>query len=93
MPRDQRLEAIVYGVVQGVFFRHHTRLEATRLGLSGTVRNRPDGTVGVIAEGPRRQLDGLLSWLHCGPGLADVERVEVEWKDATGGCSGFRIVR
>jgi acylphosphatase len=93
MPSDQRLEAIVYGVVQGVFFRHHTRLEATRLGLAGTVRNRPDGSVGVIAEGPRGQLDGLLSWLHRGPGLAEVERVEVEWKDATGGCSDFRIVR
>jgi acylphosphatase len=93
MPNDQRLEATVHGFVQGVFFRHNTRVEATRLGLAGTVRNRPDGTVGVIAEGPRGRLDCLLSWLHRGPELAEVERVDVEWKDATGACSDFRIVR
>jgi len=93
MQNNRRFEAIVYGLVQGVFFRHHTRIEATRLNLTGTVRNRPDGSVLVIAEGPQEQLDGLLSWLHRGSGLAEVERVEVEWKNATGGCAEFRIVR
>ena len=93
MQNDRRLEAIVYGLVQGVFFRHHTRIEAMRLNLTGTVRNRPDGSVLVIAEGPQEQLDGLLSWLHRGSGLAEVERVEVKWKNATGGCAEFRIVR
>lgn len=89
----QRLEAIVHGLVQGVFFRHNTRIEATRLGLSGTVCNRPDGTVGVSAEGPRERLDRLLAWLRRGPELAEVEWVDVEWRSATGANSGFRIVR
>ena len=93
MPRSARLEAIVHGLVQGVFFRHSTRIEATRLGLAGTVRNLPEGSVGVIAEGRRERLDRLVTWLQRGPELAEVERVEVEWKDATGTFSDFRIVR
>ena len=93
MPHNQRLEAIVHGLVQGVFFRHNTRIEAARLGLAGTVRNRPDGTVAVSAEGPRERLDCLLTWLRHGPELAEVERVDVEWRSSTGAESGFRIVR
>ena len=93
MPRDERFEATVHGLVQGVFFRHNTRLVATRLGLTGAVRNRPDGTVKVCAEGPREQLDRLLAWLHHGPELAEVESVEVEWRSATREEPGFRIVR
>jgi len=93
MTSNQRLEAIVHGVVQGVFFRYSTRIEALRLGLTGTVRNLPDGTVRVVAEGPRRKLDRLLAWLRRGPELAAVERVDVRWRDAVGGSSAFRILR
>jgi acylphosphatase len=93
MAGDERLEAIVHGFVQGVFFRHNTRIEATRLGLTGTVRNLPDGTVRVIAEGPRGRLDRLLAWLRRGPEPADVDRVDAEWRDATSTYSDFRIVR
>ena len=93
MTNDQRLEATIHGLVQGVFFRHNTRIEATRLGLAGSVRNLPDGTVGVIAEGSRDRLDRLLAWLHRGPELAVVERVDVKWKDATGVSPDFRIER
>ena len=93
MPRSARLEAIVHGLVQGVFFRHSTRIEAARLGLTGTVRNLPDGTVGVIAEGTRERLDRLVTWLDRGPELAVVDRVEVKWADAAGTYADFRIVR
>ena len=93
MLEHQRIEAIVHGLVQGVFFRYNTRIEATRLGLSGTVRNLPDGSVGVTAEGPRNRLDRLLAWLRHGPELAEVKSVDVEWKSATGADSGFRVVR
>jgi acylphosphatase len=93
MANKQRLEAIVHGFVQGVFFRYNTRIEAVRLGLTGTVCNLPDGTVEVKAEGPEEQLDCLLAWLHRGPELAEVERVDVEWKDAAGTYSDFQIVR
>jgi acylphosphatase len=93
MADHRQLEAIVHGFVQGVFFRHNTRIEATRLGLTGTVQNLPDGTVRVIAEGPRERLDRLLAWLRRGPELADVERVDAAWRDATATYSDFRIVR
>ncbi len=93
MADQERLEAIVHGFVQGVFFRHHTRIEATQLGLTGTVRNLPDGTVRVVAEGPRDRLDRLLVWLRGGPELAEVERVDAEWRDATATYPDFRIVR
>jgi len=93
MNNDERLETIVHGDVQGVFFRHQTRIEATRLGVVGTVRNLPDGTVEVVAEGPHAALERLLTWLHRGPEMARVERVDARWHDAKGAHSGFVILR
>jgi len=92
MNRDRRLVAIVHGIVQGVFFRYNTRLEASRLGLKGTVRNLPDGSVEVIAEGPADRLEGLLAFLRRGPEAAVVERVDTSWEEATGAYTDFRIV-
>jgi acylphosphatase len=93
MDERRRLEATVHGIVQGVFFRHYTRIEATALGLTGTVRNLSDGTVRVIAEGPHDRLERLLDWLGRGPELAAVERVEATWGVAEGPHTEFRIVR
>ena len=64
-----------------------------RLGLTGTVRNLPDGTVRVVAEGPRERLEALLDWLQRGPELADVEWVDAKWVEAAGTYSEFLIVR
>jgi len=88
----RRFVAIVHGVVQGVAFRESTRREATRLGVSGNVRNVPDGTVRVVAEGGRASLDELLVWLGRGPAEAQVDRVDVEWGEPSGESEGFRIV-
>jgi acylphosphatase len=93
MPNDLRLETTVHGLVQGVFFRHDSRVQALRLGLTGTVRNLPDGTVRVVAEGPREQLEAMLEWLQRGPELADVEWVDAKWSEATEAYSEFLIVR
>jgi acylphosphatase len=87
-----RLEAVVHGRVQGVFFRRGTADEARRLGLTGTVRNLPDGTVRVLAEGKRDALQTLLAWLRRGPEFAAVESVDVVWREASGAFRGFRIV-
>lgn len=63
-----RLEALVQGRVQGVFFRDFTRRHARRLGLVGRVRNLSGGsTVEVVAEGPRAALEELLTRLREGP--------------------------
>jgi len=91
--QQQRLEASAHGIVQGVFFRYSTRLKAEALGLVGTVANRPDGTVHVIAEGPRDQLEQLAAWLRVGSDAAVVERVDETWQPASGAFESFRIVR
>jgi acylphosphatase len=87
-----RLEAVIHGRVQGVFFRRGTLEEARRLKLTGTVRNLPDGTVRVLAEGEREPLEALLAWLRHGPEFAWVDSVDVVWGDASGEWPAFRIV-
>ena len=63
------------GKVQGVFFRHSTRLEAQRLGIRGLARNHPDGAVQVVARGPCAAVEELRRWLHRGPPQARVDSV------------------
>lgn len=86
-----RLQAIVEGIVQGVNFRHYTILTARRLGLTGWVANRRDGSVETVAEGPRAALQGLLDFLRVGPPSATVERVTERWGQATGEFDDFRV--
>ena len=66
---------VVLGRVQGVYFRHSTRLEALRLKLRGTARNLPDGSVEVLAQGPAAAMEELRAWLHDGPAQARVDEV------------------
>jgi len=74
-----RLHLVVSGRVQGVFFRGATVDEARSLGLTGWVRNRPDGRVEIVAEGRRASLEMLLAWAHRGPPAARVDQVEASW--------------
>ncbi len=85
------LHAVVYGHVQGVNFRYNTLLRAQRLRLTGWVRNQADGSVEVTAEGPRAAVEELLAFLHQGPPHAQVERVEVEWRPASGAFTRFDV--
>ena len=87
----KRLIARVYGHVQGVFFRDTTRRHAQRLQISGWVRNEPDGSVEVVAEGQKEALEQLVAFLEKGPPSARVKRVDVKWSDALGDMDGFRI--
>jgi acylphosphatase len=66
---------LVFGKVQGVFFRHSTRLEARRLDIHGIARNLPDGSVEVLARGPESAIEELRLWLHRGPPEAQVAEV------------------
>ena len=93
MEAQRRVEAIVHGIVQGVFFRYNTRQQAEGLGVVGTVENLSDGTVRVVAEGSVERLDALIAWLQTGPEAALVERVDVVWSDCIGGLAGFAILR
>ncbi len=87
----ERLEARVYGRVQGVGFRHFVWQQARALGLTGWVRNRRDGSVEVVAEGPRPALDALLAALHEGPPSAWVRAVDARWGPAQGAFSDFTV--
>ena len=84
--KHQRLRAVAHGKVQQVNFRAWTEHEARALGLAGWVRNLSSGrSVEVLAEGPRRELDDLLAFLHQGPPYALVSAVDAEWTQAEGG--------
>lgn len=87
----KRLEATVYGRVQGVSFRYYTQQEANRLGLVGWVANRPNGCVMVVAEGPEGSLQTFARFLHRGSPMATVERVQVSWHDAKQEFLRFRV--
>ncbi len=88
-----RVRAQIEGRVQGVFFRASAEAEANRLGVKGWVRNRPEGSVELVAEGERENLDDLIAWCRRGPRHAEVERVQVDWEEFTGEFSSFRITR
>jgi acylphosphatase len=92
-PSDEkvRLHAVVHGHVQGVYFRATTQREAVQRGLTGWVRNRWDGTVEVVAEGPRSALASFEIFLHQGPPGAHVTHVDIAYSEATGEFSGFHI--
>ena len=86
------VRAIVYGRVQGVFFRVFTSRHARELDLTGYVRNvRDREAVEVHAEGERDKLAKLIDHLKTGPPGARVERVESDWSEYTGAYSDFGI--
>jgi acylphosphatase len=88
---SERAEMVITGRVQGVFFRQSALEQAMLLGLSGYVRNREDGSVGTVAEGPRAALEAYWTWCQRGPRGARVAAVSIRWAPATGEYSDFRI--
>jgi acylphosphatase len=80
-----RLDALVVGRVQGVGYRYFVVREARRLGLDGWTANEVDGSVRVVADGPRRTLEVLLDALREGPPASIVERVVVNWPPVSAG--------
>lgn len=87
----KRLEATIYGRVQGVSFRYYTSLEAQRLKLSGWVANQSDGSVLTVAEGTENALQQYLVFLHKGSPAAQVERVDAKWGEASQQFTRFRV--
>ncbi len=87
-----RRRLVIYGRVQGVFFRDTCRREAVAHRVAGWVANRPDGTVEAVFEGAEANVESLVGWAHRGPSRAQVVRVEVFDEDVRGE-SGFAISR
>src|SRR6202051_5327822 len=82
---------IVRGRVQGVGFRWFVEREAHLLGIAGWVRNNPDGSVEILAQGTRDQLSGLHGRLREGPRAARVDAVEVAEASLPAGLSSFGV--
>lgn len=74
---EKSLRVIIKGYVQGVGFRYWAYRHATSLGIKGYVRNRPDGSVEVLASGDQESVDHFLSLLRRGPSNALVEELEI----------------
>lgn len=76
MPQTICRRFCIRGRVQGVGYRWSLCAEANRLGVAGWVRNRGDGSVEALVEGPREAVEALLAWAHRGPSMARVDRVD-----------------
>lgn len=74
----------VKGKVQGVFYRDSTRKKALEFNIKGFVKNLPDGSVYIEAEGNETNLKSLVSWCHSGPARAKVETVITEETEIKG---------
>lgn len=85
-----RMRVIVHGRVQGVWFRASTQRAAQQLGVSGWVRNLPDGSVEAVFEGLSTAVQAAVAWAHDGPERAYVERVET-FAEKPEGLTGFSV--
>ena len=91
LPARATVNLRISGRVQGVGFRYFVQDKATNLGLTGWVRNLPDGDVECEAQGPRRDLEIWIEQLREGPPAARIDKIGTEWKSATEEYFLFRI--
>ena len=88
-----RTRILIRGLVQGVLFRREITNMARRIGITGWVRNLPDGRVEAVAEGEKEILEELVRFCRVGPPGARVTSLEVEWSDFKGEFRGFKIIQ
>jgi len=81
MTDRSRAHVFVSGTVQGVYYRANTRDTARDEGVDGWVRNREDGRVEAVFEGPEAAVESMIEWCHEGSPAADVERVEADYEE------------
>jgi acylphosphatase len=86
-----RRHVVVQGQVQGVYFRDSVRRLARELGVSGWIRNRPDGAVEAALEGAPDAVERIIEWSHQGPLGAQVDQVEA-YEEQPSGETGFRVL-
>ncbi len=87
------MRVLYSGQVQGVGFRYSVRSVATGFDVTGTVRNLPDGTVELIAEGARDELEGFRQAIRESGLDHFIRQEQVAWGEADGQFHGFDIVR
>lgn len=86
------VHATVHGDVQGVGFRYFVQRLAWHERLVGWVRNRPDGAVECVAQGPRNAVQRFVAALRQGPAMAAVDRVEARWQPTEARLGDFQVV-
>ncbi len=91
MDQNVRAHVIISGRVQGVFFRAETQKAAGRIGVTGWVRNRPDGTVEAVFEGDASRVDEVLDWCWNGSPMSKVSEVQVAWETFAGEYDTFSV--
>lgn len=93
MASEARVRLVVSGRVQGVGFRYSAAEAAREIGIAGWVRNLPDGSVEIVAQGAAPALAQITAWARRGPRYASVDGVHVEDLPALAGLAGFEIRR
>lgn len=88
---NTRARILVSGRVQGVFYRDNTQRWASSKGLTGWVRNLPDGRVEALVEGDKESIQTLIGQMREGPPMARIENIEVGWEEFKGEFPDFRI--
>lgn len=91
MTGKARAHVFVSGRVQGVFFRAETKKAADSFGVSGWVKNLPDGRVEAVFEGDEYSVKKTLAWCHRGPEYSHVDEVEIAWEAPRGEYEKFEI--
>lgn len=86
-----RAHIFISGRVQSVSFRGNTQKEAQKLGVTGWVRNLPDGRIEAILEGEKEKVEEMIKWAKRGPFWAKVNDFEVEWQEYQGEFNDFEI--
>lgn len=88
----ERVQISVRGKVQEVLFRQTAKARGEKLNVVGWVRNEPDGSVLIVAEGEKDALQKLADWAKVGTEYSRVEKVDVIWQSASGEFEGFSII-
>jgi acylphosphatase len=91
MEDHARANLIISGRVQGVYFRAETQRAALRIGVTGWVRNKRDGTVEADVEGAKKNVMALIDWCKSGPPLSRVDNVKVTWNAYQGAMDTFEV--
>jgi acylphosphatase len=88
----QRIHLIISGDVQGVGFRAWVVRQAKKLGVSGWVKNRDDGSVEIVAEGLKNKLEELAKLCRHGPEVSWIEALDIRWERADHRFVGFEVI-
>ena len=91
--KQVRAHVFLEGLVQGVFFRDATQRRARELGLTGWVRNLPDGRVEAVFEGEEPAVESAVAFVREGPSHAQVLNVEVDYGAYSGDFPDFRVTQ